>query len=69
MKRDSLPANASPEGMDAAAKSSNSHSQSVVQRRSFLKGVGMAGVALSAGAVWPDNCGRMTLLIPTRVAV
>jgi hypothetical protein len=71
MKRDSLLANASPEGMDAAAKSSNSHSQSVVQRRSFLKGVGMAGVALSAGAVLagqlradditdPDKSGSLT---------
>src|SRR5579864_7719216 len=71
MKRDSLPANASPKGMDAVAKSSNSHSQSVVQRRSFLKGVGMAGVALSAGAVLagqlradditdPDKSGSLT---------
>jgi hypothetical protein len=52
MKKETLPAIALPEGIGAsAAENDNSHSQGGVQRRSFLKGMGMAGVALSAGAV------------------
>ena len=72
MKKEDLPANALPEGIAASAtENDNSHSHSGVQRRSFLKGVGMAGVALSAGAVLagqlradditdPDKSGSLT---------
>jgi hypothetical protein len=52
MKRESLPAKALLETIDpSASEDGNSHPQRSVQRRSFLKGMGMAGVALSAGMV------------------
>ncbi|HET7440532.1 MAG TPA: twin-arginine translocation signal domain-containing protein [Terriglobales bacterium] len=71
MNKGSLPANTSAEAVASQAENVSSHPQSGVPRRSFLKGVGMAGVALSTGAILadqlradalhdPDKSGRLT---------
>ena len=57
MKKENLPANELQEGSAAifGIEDSKSALPSGVRRRSFLKGMGMAGVALSAGAVLSDQ--------------
>jgi hypothetical protein len=72
MKKENLPANAVAQFNTSEPRASKLASQeNGVQRRSFLKGVGMAGVALSAGAVLggqlradditdPDKSGSLT---------
>ena len=71
MKKENLPAKPMPETDASSAEDLQLLARSGVQRRSFLKGIGMAGAALSAGAVLteslratgvtdPDKSGRLT---------
>jgi len=46
--------NATPKSPEVSADDPQPQSNSAVPRRSFLKGVGMAGVALSAGSLLPE---------------
>lgn len=66
MKKGSSPANGSPEGMASAAENVSSHPWGGVQRRSFLRGVGMAGLALSAGTILADQLGADALHDPDK---
>ena len=72
MKKEDLPAKASAETINPSeSESPNSHPQNSVRRRSFLRGMGMAGVAVTAGTVLasrlradsitdPDKSGSLT---------
>jgi hypothetical protein len=59
MKRKNLPATLSPEAPARSIKEDDQvQSRGVVQRRSFLKGIGVAGAALSAGALLTTAAGE-----------
>src|SRR5258708_23136699 len=51
MKKENLVATASPEITQSGGEGAESPSKNGVKRRSFLKGLGVAGAALSAGSL------------------